>query len=212
MVAINTLSPAQIQEGWKLLFDGESLAGWLTVKEPHGWVVEAGAIHCRNPLGGERNLYTVDQYEDFILSVEFKIDPHVNSGIFFRISDLENHVHTGLEVQVLDQAEHGRYANPKHWCGAIYDLVPPARDDAYLPAGEWNQALIHCEGPKVRVELNGRHMAELDVSEYTEAGRGPDGSPNKFKFAWSTLPRRGHIGLQDHGGKVWYRNIMVKEL
>lgn len=201
------LSGKEKAEGWILLFDGESLKGWAATGRNEGWTVDDGAILCTLKGGGY--LYTLEKYENFILSLDFKIDEGVNSGVFFRWSGLNDPVHTGLEMQVLDS--YGREKPSKHDCGAIYDLVAPTKN-ACKPAGEWNNAVITCQGGLITVELNGEKIVEMDINKWTTAGMNPDGTKNKFKYAWKDMPRKGHIGLQDHGGRVWYRNIKLKPL
>jgi hypothetical protein len=71
---------------------------------------------------------------------------------------------------------------------------------------------LTARGSRIHAVLNGQEIIELDLDRWTTAGRNPDGSPNKFKYAYKEMPRRGHIGLQDHGDPVWYRNIRIKPL
>lgn len=194
-------------EGWVSLFDGKTLDGWAPTGQAEGWTVDGGAIYCTVQGGGY--LHTVDQFEDFLLSIDFKIDPGVNSGIFFRWSNLADPVHTGLEMQVLDT--HGKEPPEKHDCGALYDLVPPSVDAA-KPAGEWNHVEITCKGPAITIDMNGQRIIDVDIDEWDTPHRNPDGTDNKFEYAWKDLPKRGHIGLQDHGGHVWYRDIKIQQL
>jgi hypothetical protein len=194
-------------EGWISLFDGKTLKGWAATGSDEGWTVDDDAILCTVKGGGY--LYTLEQYENFVLSIDFKIDAGVNSGVFFRWSDLKDPVNTGIEMQVLDT--YGREKPGKHDCGAIYDLVAPGKQ-ACKPAGEWNTAVITCNSNLITVQLNGEKIAEMDVDKWTTAGMNPDGTKNKFQYAWKDMPRKGHIGLQDHGGKVWFRNIKLKSL
>lgn len=206
-MAQNTLTEAERQANWRLLFDGQTLQGWKTTGKPEGWTVSDEAIMCTVQHGGY--LHTEEQFENFDLSLEFKIAPKTNSGIFLRWSDLSDPVNTGIEIQVLDSFGVGTLTT--HSCGAIYDLVPPS-EHAFKPAGEWNQVFITCNGPMISVTLNGKKIAEMDVDRWTQAGQNPDGSKNKFTYAWADMPRRGHIGLQDHGGELWYRNIKLRPL
>lgn len=190
---------------WRNLFDGQTLNGWAVVGDrPENWVVENGAIHCRGNGGGY--LRTIDQFGNFALACEFNVSPRANSGIFVRWSDLRDPVNTGIEVQVMDTA--GKREMSKHDSGALYDLVAPSVD-AMHPAGQWNWMVITCSGPYIGVKLNGRRVAEMDLDQYTTAGRSPDGTENKFKYPMAKLPRRGYIGLQNHGNEVWYRNLML---
>lgn len=192
------------------LFDGKTLAGFKATGNPEGWGVEDGAITCLVQRG--QYLYTEQQFEDFILELEYRIASEGNrasgnSGIFFRWSDLEDPVHTGIEMQVIDNE--GRSMD-KHAAGAIYDIqAVPA--DASRPAGEWNQVRIECRGASVKCYLNGTLTGDIDLDQFTEAGKNPDGTGNKFRYAYKDLPRRGHIGFQDHGDRVWYRDIRITE-
>lgn len=194
--------------GWRPLFDGKTLDGWVHTGPPESWSVEEGCLVCTARHSG-KNLATAGQYEDFVLSLEFKIDPGSNSGVFVRWSDLADPVNTGLEIQIYDT-----YAAPelkKNSCGALYGMVAP-RVRAERPPGEWNHLVIVCDGPWIAVRLNGVDVVEANIDLWTTPGVNPDGSPNKFKYAWSKLPRRGYIGLQDHNGKTWFRNMWIQEL
>lgn len=203
----NQLTEEEQRAGWRLLFDGKTLDGWQATGKPEGWQVSEESILCT--AQGGLYLTTVDRFENFLLSLEFRIEPQGNSGVFIRWSDLADPVHTGLEIQILDS--YGTEKLVKNTCGAIYGLVAPTTDP-FKPAGGWNHYLIKCEGPLVSVELNGQHVAEADIDQWTEPGQNPDGTTNKFRYAWNAMPRLGHIGLQEHDGKVWFRNIRIKEL
>jgi hypothetical protein len=203
----NELTQQEKDEGWKLLFDGRTLAGWTPTGEAAGWAVEDGAIACTVKRGGY--LHTTEQFGDFVLAIDFKGDKGTNSGIFIRWGNLRDPVHTGIEVAIDDSA--GKAKPGRHDCGALYDLVAPSKNTC-KPAGEWNHAVITCRGPLITVELNGEKVASMDVDQYTVAGQNPDGTRNKFRYALKEFPRRGHLGLQDHGGRVWFRNIKIRPL
>ncbi len=205
--ADNELTAKEKSDGWKLLFDGKTLNGWKALGNPEGWAVEDGAIACL--VKGSAYLYTEEQFDDFVLSIDYKIAPRTNSGIFFRWSNLRDPVHTGIEVQVLDS--HGREKPGKHDDGAIYDIIAPSKNMS-KPAGEWNHEVITSKDNLITVELNGEKICEMDLNQWTEAGKNPDGTRNKFRYAYKDLPRKGHIGLQDHGGRVWFKNIKIKPL
>lgn len=207
----NTLSALQRAAGWKLLFDGKTHAGWKTNRMKESKVpVEDGSIQ---PHGcGGYLMVAEQQYENFVLSLDFKISKGCNTGIFLRTYPLhalpgQSVGYNGLEMQILDAP--GTTMNDM---GAIYDLAAP-RLNAGKPAGEWNHAVITCDGPLVIVELNGQQVSTMDLDEWTQPGTRPDGSPHKFKrTAWKDHPRKGYIGLQDHGGKCWFKNIKLLEL
>lgn len=200
---------------WRSLFDGKSFSGWSSKRDDHGWVITDGMLHCANPQGGggRKDLYTLEDFSDFELELEFRVAQKTNSGVFFRVSDIDHPKDwrfTGLEMQIIDPASH-ESLDPKQWCGAVYDLVAPTQD-ASRPAGEWNQVRIACRGPKVEIALNDVLVSEMDLSRYTEPNRHPDGSEHKFPHAYAELPPRGRFGLQDHNGEVWFRNIRVREI
>jgi hypothetical protein len=199
--------PSVRLEGWRPLFDSRTLAGWEPTGNRAGWAIEDGSIICLARGGGY--LYTREQFQDFILRGEFRLDPRVNSGIFVRWSDLKDPVDTGIEIQLLDSF--GRLKPNRHDCGAVYDIQAPSID-AVRPAGEWNDIEITCSGPIVRVVLNSQQIVAIDLREWTTPQQNPDGSRNKFRYAYNTMTHAGHIGLQDHGGRFWVRNLRIRSL
>jgi putative heme-binding domain-containing protein len=206
----NSLTGGQEAAGWKLLFDGKTLNGWTTEKKAASKVnVQDGAI---NPHGsGGYMLIQEKEWGDFVLSLDFKITPKCNSGVFIRTSPLEPRPgkdigFNGIEVAIDDTktADH-------HDTGAIYDLVKPSHN-AMKPVGEWNHMEIICDGPLIFVYVNGEITIFMDLDQWTEKNKRPDGSAHKFDIAYTDHPRKGYIGLQDHGGDCWYKNIMIREL
>lgn len=186
------------------IFDGKTLAGWKG--KPNGWHVDANGNLTRREKSGY--LWTEETYEDFELQAEFKIAEKCNSGIFFR-TDPDNPVQGGFEIQILDS--HGREKAGKRDCGALYDAMAP-RINVAKPAGEWNHCKIRAVGSRVFVQLNGEKIINADLENWTRANTNPDGSKNKFRTPLRELPRAGHIGLQDHGHPVWFRNLRITRL
>ena len=80
------------------------------------------------------------------------------------------------------------------------------------PAGEWNTALVTSRGPKLEVAINGRPVSAIDLDLWPEMNRRADGSMHKFDVAYKDHPRRGYVGLQDHGSDCWYRNIKLRPI
>ncbi len=198
-------------DGFVSLFNGKDLSGWRTGPD-NAWVVEDGVIALKNRTDGKEHnadyLWTEKAYGDFVLELEFRVPEQANSGIFLRTSDLKDPVYTGIEVQVANsfgrpQLSRGGTA------GAVYDLQAPSKNAVRKP-GEWNQILIACRGSRIEVVLNGEAVVDLDLDRWTEPQKNPDGSKNKFPRALKDFARTGHIGLQDHGRPVWYRNLRVK--
>ncbi|MEM8487616.1 MAG: family 16 glycoside hydrolase [Bacteroidota bacterium] len=206
--------PADSEEGWETLFNGEDLTGWLTGPN-NKFVVEDGELTVKrdNPDGQEHNLdylWTTGRYDDFILDLEFKVVDGTNSGVFFRTDDVMDPVWTGLEVQVTSSHGHNGITRTGT-AGAIYDMLAPTKN-AVNPSGEWNTYRLKCVDSKIQVWLNEEHVVDMDIAHWREAHMNPDGSRNKFPTPGTAFAREGHIGLQDHGKPVWYRNIRIKRL
>jgi hypothetical protein len=199
----NELSEQEKKDGWTLLFDGKTSEGWTALKAAN---IEDG---CINPFkSGNYVTFAKDKYADFVLACDFKLTKECNSGIFIRTGDPKDPVQTGIEIQVYDS----KAEKPsKHDCGAIYDLVAPSKN-ALKPLGEWNHIEVTCEKSKISVVLNGEAVASIDVDKWTEAGKNPDGTENKYKKALKDFPREGLLGFQDHGKPCWYKNIKLKKL
>lgn len=189
--------------GWIPLFNGKDLTGWTC--KPGAWVVEDGVLTRK----GGSSIWTEDRFGDFILELEFKVDPGTNSGVFFRTADLGDCVQTGIEMQVLDS--YGKQIPGKHDCGAIYDCLAPRKNVA-RKAGEWNHVVLTCRGSMINIVMNGEEIIDMNLDEWTEPRKNPDGTKNKFRTAYKDMPRAGHIGFQDHGKPIWYRNIRIKPL
>ncbi|MFE5318462.1 DUF1080 domain-containing protein [Paenibacillus sp. NPDC056579] len=202
---MNALTSEDIKAGYRLLFDGESLNGWASTLNTAGWIVKDGNLVCKGERSGY--LYTLEKFENFILDLEYRTAPNVNSGVFFRWSDLTDPVNTGLEVQILDTYDQDNMV--RNSAGALYDLVAPS-SNAVRPAGEWNRLIIRCDRNDIQITLNSVPVVEADIDQWSIPGKNPDGSDNKFKYAWKDQPRLGHIGLQDHGGYVEFRNLKIK--
>lgn len=207
----NTLTDAEKKAGWKLRFDGKTLNGWTTDrKQPSKVPVEDGCIQAHG-CGGYMMVYEKPQ-ENFVLALDFKMSRGCNSGIFLRTFSLEPKPgwdvgYNGLEVAIDDTKGAGY-----HDTGAIYDLVKPAKN-AMKPIGEWNHARIYCNRSVIEVVLNGESVTLMDLNQFKEPSKRPDGSTHKFTgIAYKDFPRSGYIGLQDHGSPVWFKNIKLLPL
>ena len=208
--ADNALTPAEKSEGWVSLFDGKTLDGWATPSgAPSKTPVDDG---CINPhkCGGYMLVHR-EMWSDFVLALDFKISKGCNSGVFVRTFPLtprpgKDVGFNGIEVAVDDTKTAGL-----HDTGALYDLVPPA-SNAMKPVGEWNHMEITCDGPKIAVSVNGKAVTTMNLDEWTAPNRRPDGTEHKFDVAYKAHPRKGAIGLQDHGSPCWFKNIKIRPL
>ncbi|MDL5048887.1 DUF1080 domain-containing protein [Oscillatoria amoena NRMC-F 0135] len=210
----NMLTEQQKAEGWTLLFDGMSVAGWKGFNKDSvgaAWVIDNGTLHFDNTVQESRgDIITVNEYEDFELALEWKIDSCGNSGIMFNVvegPEYKNTYLTGPEMQVLDNACHPDAKIIKHRAGDLYDLIS-CSTETVKPAGEWNQVRIVADHGNYQFWLNGTNVVNftMHTPEWDALVAG-----SKFK-QWPAFGKatKGHIALQDHGDKVWYRNIMIR--
>ena len=188
--------------GWKDLFT----ADFSNANQEGPWALEDGVMVAKDHGG----IWTKDSYGDFILDLEFKVAAESNSGVFLRAGDPKK-VLSALEIQVHDSTDGTKYG----MVGALYDAHPPAKS-ASKPVGEWNHFSITCKGSKITVVFNGETVQDIDLNDWPEKGKNPDGTPNKFPQALKDFARSGPIGFQGLHGKaqapVWYRNLKIKVL
>lgn len=200
------LAPYMKAVDWTILSDDPALGAWMMAK-PNAWKSEGGVM-SKSEGGGD--IWTKRRYGNFILDCEFKIQFGGNSGIFFRTDNIDDPVQTGIEMQVYNTP---RQPSPvKNDCGAIYDLQAPSTY-ADKPAGEWNHVIITCKDNRINVFMNDVHIIDnMDLDKWDTPHKNPDGTENKFNRALKDFSRYGHIGFQEHGDPVWYRNVKIKEL
>jgi hypothetical protein len=184
---------------------------------PRVWTVEAdGSLHHApgNGSWGKQDLVTDDAgYQNFVLELEWKVGKAANSGVFYRIKEDKGAYPwvSGFEHQILDDdGFHDGKAPPIHRAGALYSILPPNDEKALKPMGEWNTTRIVANGKHLEHWLNGKCIlkVDLDSPEYQEAIAKSEWKGNPAKGA----APNGLIGLQDHGGEVWFRNIRVRKL
>ncbi|MFC1537720.1 DUF1080 domain-containing protein, partial [Gemmatimonadota bacterium] len=209
--AQNTLTQQEIDEGWKLLFDGKTLKGWQNCG---AWKAEDGTITNIPPEYGKRTycyLWTDKPYENYILSLDFKISREkCNGGIFIRTRNLGN-IYTGFEIQVSDS--YGKDELTYRDCGALYFTAAPG-PNSVKPAGEWNNIVITSNDNIISIVNNGVQGANVDLNGFTTPGKNPDGTDHLFgkHVTLKDFHRVGYIGVQEHIKPIWYRNIKIKEL
>jgi len=207
---VNTLTDSERAAGWNLLFDGKTGAGWRGYRQqtlPAGWQVKDGAL-TRVAEGGD--IITDEQFKNFELSLEWKIAPGGNSGIFYRASEDSDAIYWNApEMQVLDDARHPDGQSRMTAAGAAYDLYPsPA--GIVKAANEWNAVRLVVNGNHVEQWLNGVKVVEYEFGS-------PDFQAKVKDSKFAPHPNfgrnsAGHIGLQDHGDVVAFRNIKIRVL
>lgn len=225
-----SLSPTLQADGWRDLFDGETLDGWRNYggdeNDVRKWVVEDGTLTLTQdgafPAwdmiksavfgGGSGDLiYYREAFKDFELSLEWKISENGNSGIFYLVRDemAKNPWLTGIEMQVLHNEGHKDGQIKTHRAGDLYDMKS-AEPETVKPPGEWNKVRIRIKDNEIEHWLN-----DVKVMTIVRGSEEWDALIAKSKFAdWEEFGKSdtGYIVLQDHGDPVWYRNIRIRAL
>jgi hypothetical protein len=212
----NVLSDREKNNGWKLLFDGKTMNGWRTYqnKTSDSWSVKDGALYCTgsatNKSDMRADLITTDQYQNFELSIDWKISPKGNSGIMYHVTEEYPAAYlSGPEYQLIDDKNFPEKLEDWQKTGANYAMDPAPTAEPHAP-GEWNHTKILVNGAHVEHWLNNKKIVEYEM--WTDAWK-----KEKMEGKWKDAPgygmaRKGHIALQDHGSEAWFRNIMIREL
>ena len=221
--APNTLTAAEVNAGWKLLFDGKTMNGWrgayMKGLPGRGWEVRDGMLIVLESGGGEAafggDIVTIEEFSSFDLRVDFMLTEGANSGIKYFVIEAEPRTPgsaKGLEYQLLDDVHHpdaklGIQGN--RTCASLYDLLP-AEHKPPVPVGVWHHARILVRGRHVEHWLDG-----VKVLAYERGG--PDFLAHKAQSKFRDIPgfgeyARGRILLQDHGNRVYFMNIKIKVL
>lgn len=198
------LSAQEKAEGFKLLFNGKNLDGWVGNKTDY--VVENGLIAVRPVDHGHGNLYTEKEYSNFVFRFEFRLTPGANNGLGIHAPLEGDAAYAGKELQILDNTA-AIYANlkPYQYHGSVYGTIA-AKRGFLKPVGEWNYEEVTVKGDDFKIVLNGEVILEGNVIEASKNGT-PD-----HKEHPGLLRHTGHIGFLGHGSELWFRNIRIKEL
>jgi hypothetical protein len=200
MVIICLVNTAMAAD-WTTLFNGKDLTGWKAVDGPMAsWKVEDGVLFCSGGGGGW--LSTEREYANCEIELEFRVPPGGNSGVFLRAPHQGNPAFAGMEIQILDDAA-PEYAElqPYQYCGSLYGIAAPA-SRASKPAGEWQKLHIKCDGRRVQATLNGTPIVEANLDEHKDKESSHPGIRRAS----------GYVGLQNHGTRLDFRNIRLREL
>ena len=227
----NELSAAERRDGWQLLFDGHSLAGWHGLGFPNIpsglWVVRDGAIeHLVKQKGARQadgqplvgfDLVSDSSWQDFELTWEWKISPAGNSGLKYNVSEQLSttfpppHAAKSWEYQMIDDAANEDNKLATHRTAALYDMIAPNDAKPVRPAGSWNQSRLVFRGNHGEHWLNGVRVVTFEIGT-----PGFDSAFAKSKYAkypvWFPVRRKGQIVLQDHDDPVWFRDIKIRIL
>jgi hypothetical protein len=190
--------------GFVPLFTGHDLTGWKRYESsPEGWIVEDGKLVCTGKGGGW--LGTDRDYADFVLRLEYRIQPRGNSGVYLRAPEKGHISRVGMEIQILDDNA-PQYARLDfyQYSGALYHVRAP-NQRAGKPPGEWNAMEIRAAGRQIRVILNGKNVVDADLDRCLKDPEVAKEHPGLARVA-------GRIGLQNHSERVEFRNIRIREI
>ena len=213
----NTLTEGERADGWVLLFDGNDInSSWRGFKmetSPTNWIIDDGAIFLDPQSGGTSgDIITRETYGQFELTLEWKVAPGSNSGIFYHVVESDQYeftYETAPEMQVLDNDLHPDSAFKQHRAGDLYDLME-SRIENVLPVGEWNKVRIIINGDTLQQWQNDQLVIETIMWDDNWA----ELIANSKFATWPGFgkSRIGHIALQDHTDPVWFKNIKIKRL
>jgi hypothetical protein len=207
----NTLIADEQKDGWTLLFDGRTTQGWHTFKKTtfpaKGWVIEDGCLKHLDK-GGDGDLISDGEFEEFDLTWEWKIAPGANSGLKYFVTDQRASA-LGHEYQMIDSGGSSGKGGLKA-TASFYEVVPAPAGLKLNPPGQWNHSRVLVRGQQVEHWLNGAKVVEYDLgSDALKAAV----ARSKFKGVADFGTRvKGHILLQDHGGEVCFRSIKLRNL
>lgn len=200
------LSKKEKREGYKILFDGTNMYNWIG--NTADYLMENGNLSV-SPIKGKGsggNLYTKDEYSDFVFRFEFQLTPGANNGLGIRTPMEGDAAYVGMELQILDnEAPMYKDLHEYQYHGSIYGTVA-AKRGFVKPVGEWNYQEVTVKGPKIKVVLNGKVILDADITEARK-----NGTPDKQQHP-GLLSEKGHIGFLGHGSPVKFRNIRIKDL
>ncbi|HUR00034.1 MAG TPA: DUF1080 domain-containing protein [Gemmatimonadaceae bacterium] len=211
---MNTLTPQEVADGWKLLFDGSTTSGWHNYKKTtvgSGWLIQNGILtRTGDTTVSAGDILTNDKYRNFDLALDWRISEGGNSGIIYRATEDNDYVwQSGAEMQILDDARHSDGKLALTSAGSDFAVYPAPRGVVH-PAGEWNSARLVVKGNHVEHWLNGTKLFEYEIGS-------PDWLARVAASKFKSMPNygkasEGYIALQDHGDKVEFRNIRIKAL
>ncbi|HEX8608527.1 MAG TPA: DUF1080 domain-containing protein, partial [Pedobacter sp.] len=200
------LSKKEKKDGYKVLFDGTNMFSWTG--NTAEYVTENGnlAMSPKPGKGSGGNLYTKEEFSDFVFRFEFQLTPGANNGLGIRTPLEGDAAYVGMELQILDnEAPMYKDLHVYQYHGSVYGVLP-AKRGFLKPTGEWNYQEVIVKGPNIKVILNGKVILDGDITEARKNG------PADKQNHPGLLRDKGHIGFLGHGSPLKFRNIRIKDL
>jgi len=203
------IHPNVAEKGWKDMFTNDLSNGIF----PAGvWSNTDGVLTATK----DEALWSKDEYDDFVVDLDFKNADGTNSGVIVHASNIVEWIPHSVEIQIADDySKEWSAVSPTWQCGAIFGHQA-ATNKSLKKEGEWNHYTITCRGRKIWIVLNGTLVNTCDMSLFTSAKKNPDGSdvPAWLSNPMATLPLHGHIGFQGKhaGAPIYFKNIKIKKL
>jgi hypothetical protein len=213
----NRLSDAESREGWRLLFDGKTMAGWEEVTGkpfPSSWAVEDGSLKALVRTGGFQDIRTTESFRSFDLRFDWKLGASGNSGVKYLVQKVDEWTNAagrqararGLEYQLAGDQNEDAASDPRRLAGSLYSLIAPA-PSIKAKTGEFNQSRLVVNGRRVEHWLNGVKVVEFDIGRADVQELIRINQP-----AGQSLAANGFISLQNHSSETWFRNIKIRVL
>ena len=216
----NVLTESEKKEGWRLLFDGTTKNGWHVFNkrgEGAAWKVSDGVLYLDPAARGERgvnggDIISDEEFENFHFKLEWKLDSAGNSGVIFQAIEDPKYRWawlTGPEMQIIDNNAHPDAKNNKHRAGDLYDLVAASPENV-KPIGQWNLLEIMSKDGKLDLYMNGAKV--VSTTQWDDNWKQLISKSKFAKMEDFGKFRKGKISLQDHGDKVYFRNIKIRNI
>lgn len=176
------------------------------------WTFQDGILTASE----DQAIWTQNDYDNFVVDLEFKTADGTNSGVIVYCSNIENWIPNSVEVQIADDYAKQWAESPKTWqCGAVFGHLPASKSVVKKP-GQWNRMTVTCQDKMIYVVINGELVTEMNMDLWTSAKTNPDGSeiPSWLSTPFAELPTHGQIGLQGKhaGAPIYFRNLKIKEI
>jgi hypothetical protein len=198
------LTSEEKTQGYKVMFDGTNMHEWIGNRTDY--FIDNGEMAVDPTKGGSGNLYSKDEYSDFVFRFDFQLTPGANNGLGIRAPLKGDAAYEGTEIQILDNdADIYKDLKEYQYHGSAYGIIP-AKRGFLKPVGEWNSEEVYLKGSKIKVTLNGTVILDGDLAEASKNGTADHRDhPGLSRGS-------GHLGFLGHGNPLRFRNMRILDL